>query len=666
MLACREMNRRELRGGRRIARRTALERTWVLVGAVAIAFGAPSDVRADAASMTSLKSLSIEDLMNLEVTSVSKAGEPLSDAAAAVYVITREDILNSGAKSMPDILRLAPNLQVAQITSTNFAITARGFNGPAASKLLVLIDGRSVYTPYHSGVPWDVQDVLPENIERIEVISGPGATLWGANAVNGVINITTRKSTETMGGSLTAGAGNLQQRGSFQYGGQLDSKLTYRTYIASFRNDDDLTAAGLNAEDASHKTQGGFRLDWMPSRDLLTLQGDFYKGAEGKFHSPDQAVVGHNVLGRWNHAFSGGGSALQVQGYYDYSKFSLPGVGFDELQTYDLDVQHSFSLGSRQNVVWGGGVRAAEDNFPTILSSTQLLLFSPQRRTLNYANIFVQDTIALSPALKLILGAKYEDDAYVGGEPLPNARLSWKVSDNSLLWAAVSRASRAPSRIDRDLYQVAGGVVYIKGGNFQNERLTAYELGLRVQPTAQSSLSVSSFYNAYTDLRTAEYSPGRTLPVTFANRMAGNTYGLEVWGNYQVREWWRLSAGANWLHENLHFEPGSSAIAGIAIAGNDPSYQISLRSNMTLMPGWQFNMDLRQIGALPNPASPSYTELNAHITWTASQSLSIALTGSNLLHPHHLEFGTTAAPLQLGSTGVEAGRRVFLELQCKF
>ncbi len=647
------------------ARCRALGRAAFPACAVAMAVGAISDAHADAVSMGSLKALSIEELMNLEVTSVSKAGESLIDAPAAVYVITREDILSSGAKSIPDTLRLAPNLQVAQITSSTFAITARGFNGPAASKLLVLIDGRSVYTPYHSGVSWDVQDVLPEDIERIEVISGPGATLWGANAMNGVINITTRRSAETPGVSVMAGAGNLDRRGSIQLGGRVDSALTYRAYVDSFSDGHNLAATGTSADDAWHKTQGGFRLDWMPAHDLLTLQGDFYQGSEHKLNSPDQAVTGHNVLARWNHAI-GDGSALQVQGYYDYSKFSIPGVGFDELATWDLDVQHSFSWGSRHNLVWGGGFRVARDDFPTILSSTQLLLFSPQRRSLNYGNIFLQDTIAIGAAVKLTLGAKYERDAYTGGEPLPNVRLSWKSSDHSLLWVAISRAVRAPSRLDRDLYEVAGPVIYIKGGDFQDERLNAYELGYRAQPTARSLLSLSGFYNVYTDLRTAEYSPGPALPAMFANLMAGHTYGLEFWGNYQLAEWWRLGAGANWLHERLHFEPGSSGIAGLAIAGNDPSYQVSLRSNLTLSPAWQISLGLRQIGALANPVSPRYTELDAHVAWTASQSVSLALTGSNLMHPHHLEFGTTAAPLQLGATGVETGRRVFLELQCKF
>jgi iron complex outermembrane receptor protein len=618
---------------------------------------APGDQGGDL-STNSLKTLSIEDLMNLEVTSVSKRGEPVSDAAAAVYVITREEILNSGARSLPDILRLAPNLQVAQITSSSFAITARGFNGPAASKLLVLIDGRTVYTPYHSGVSWDVQDVLPEDIERIEVISGPGATLWGANAVNGVINIITRKARDTQDGSLRVGGGNLEQRGSVQYGGQAGSAMDYRAYVDSFHYGDDLTATGMNARDAWQKSQGGFRTDWMPAAgDLVTLQGDLYRGSEeGQLPSADETVSGHNLLTRWNHAFSES-SSLQVQAYYDYTRTMIPNVGFDELNTYDLDVQHAFAWGSRQSIVWGGGVRTDDDNFP---------VFSPPQRTLDYSNAFLQDTISLSRTLNLIVGTKYEHDAYTRGELLPDARLSWKVSDSNLLWAAVSQAVRAPSRIDRDLFLEVGPVVFLRGGDFQDEKLTAYELGYRSQPSAKSSLSISTFYNVYSELRSVQYSPGPALPIMFANGMSGDTDGLEVWGNYQVSEWWRMSAGGNWLHENLHFDPGSDNIGGIALAGDDPSYQIALRSTMTFARSGLLYLDLRHIGALPTPASPSYTELNAHVSWAASRAITWALTGSNLLHPHHLEFGTTAAPLQLGSTGVETGRSIFLELQSRF
>jgi iron complex outermembrane recepter protein len=633
------------------------------IGAVASTPDAAPQDQYNTATAGSLKKLSIEELLNIEVTSVSKTAEPLSDAAAAVYVITRDDILRSGATSITDMLRLAPNLQVAQITASTFAITARGFNGPLASKLLVLIDGRSVYTPLYSGVLWDAQGVLPENIERIEVISGPGATLWGANAVNGVINITTRKSADTAGGSLELGGGNLEQRGSLQYGGRLSEELSYRAYVGSFRYGHDLTATGANAKDDWHKSQGGFRLDWTPPGDLMTLQGDLYGGSENKLTTPSQSISGRNLLARWNHDLTGG-SALQIQAYYDHTAFSIPGVASDYLDTYDLDIQHSFSWGMRHGIVWGGGFRVQQDDAPTVLSSTQVFRFSPQRRTLNLGNIFVQDSISLTRTLKLVLGTKFEDDPYTGLQPLPSARLSWKVRESDLLWAAVSRAVRAPSRIDRDIFEVVGPVVFLRGGDFQPEKLIAYELGYRAQPSSNTSISISTFYNVYNDLRSAEFLPDRTI--AFANRMEGDTYGVELWGNYRINTWWRLAAGANWLHKNLHFEPGSSGLGGLALAGDDPTYQLSARSAMDLARNWVLNLDLRHIGALPNPASPACTELDARIGWTVSPSVELSLTGSNLIHPHHLEFGTAAAPLQLGSTGVETGRSFFIESRWRF
>ena len=284
----------------------ALLSTPLSIRAVAVAAEAEAQGREDDDSASSLKKLSIAELLNIEVTSVSKTAESLSDAAAAVYVITRDDILRSGATSIPDMLRLAPNLQVAQITASTFAITARGFNGPAASKLLVLIDGRSVYTPFHSGVSWDVQDVLPEDIERIEVISGPGATLWGANAVNGVINITTRNSGNTQGASLHLGGGNLEQRASLQYGGRLSDQVSYRAYVDSFHFSHEQTATGANARDDWHNSQGGFRLDWTQSGDLLSVQGDFYQGSEDKLAPPCRGALGWQsaralepCTGRW-------------------------------------------------------------------------------------------------------------------------------------------------------------------------------------------------------------------------------------------------------------------------------------------------------------------------------------------------------------------------------
>jgi iron complex outermembrane receptor protein len=636
----------------------------VVVLLLEVSFAATA-ARADEPAPPDLSRLSIEDLAHIDITSVSKSAEPLSDAPAAIYVISHDDIMRSGATSIPEILRLAPNLQVAAITASSYAISARGFNGSIASKLLVLIDGRSVYSPLHSGVFWDMQEVLPEDIDRIEVISGPGATLWGANAVNGVINIITRKSSDTQGGVAELGGGNQLRRGDGQYGGSVGHDVTYRAYVDAFQRGDDHTATGLNAKDGWHNAQGGFRTDWAPSGELVTLQGDAYDGSERELSGPNTSISGRNLIGRWTHQMDGG-SALQLQAYYDYASRVTPNSAADSLNTYDLDLQHSFSWGTWQQMVWGGGYRVEQDYFTTVLSSTQSSFFQPQKRTLSYGNVFVQDTVSLAKSLKLILGTKLEKDAYVRPELLPSIRLSWKVTDTDLLWSAVSRAVRAPSRLDRDLFASVGSTAEIVGGDFQSEKLIAYEVGYRAQPITSVSISVSTFYNVYDDLRSAEFLQGSSLPIVFANRMEGDTYGVEVWGNYQATTWWRLTTGFNWLHENLRFQPGSSMLGGIALAGDDPAYQFSIRSSFDITHDVAFDLDLRDIGKLKNPQSSAYTELNARIGWSVTSFLELSLVGSNLFHPHHLEFGTTSAPLQIGATGVEMGRSFFGNARLRF
>ena len=645
--------------------------TLIFAGLAALSLGlqgpgALADTRTSVQSAAELSGLSIEDLANIDISSVSKTNQPLSDAPAAIFVITHDEIIRSGATSLSEMLRMAPNLQVAQITASRQAVSARGFNGSAADKLLVLIDGRSVYATYFSGVFWDTQDVPPEDIERIEVISGPGATLWGANAVNGVINIITRSSSDTQGGVATGGGGNLERRGSLQVGARLGEKFSWRAYVTGHDRSDDVTGAGADAKDGWHKVQGGFRADWTLPRDLVTLQGDVYSGAERQVSSPNQAISGTNLLARWTH--HGGGSTLQLQAYYDYLARETPGQASDFVHTYDLDVQDSFGLGRSQQIVWGGGIRVSKDRFPIVPgnpSSPLIQFFNPEGRTLTLGNVFAQDTVALTPSLKLTLGLKLEDDPYSGLAPLPSARLSWKLGDHDLLWAAVSRAIRAPSRLDEDLVETLGPTPYLHGGTFKSEKLIAYEVGYRTQPSAQFSASISAFYNVYTDLRSFEPTGG-ALPLVFANLMQGETYGVEVWGAYQAMPWWRLSGGANWLHKNLRFSPGSAALGGVQLAGDDPDYQLSLRSAMDLPHGLTLDVDLRGVGALPAPASPAYAEMGARLAWPVSRSVELSVTGANLLHSHHPEFGSSSALVQLGATGVDSGRSVSLDARWRF
>ncbi len=586
-------------------------------------------------SSAELVQLSIEELANIEITSVSKRPELLSQAAASVYVITREDIRRSGANTIPEMLRLAPNLQVARVDASQYAISARGFNSTTANKLLVLIDGRSVYTPLFSGVFWDIQDVLPSNIERIEVLSGPGGTLWGANAVNGVINIITRHAGDTIGALVSAGAGTDQRNLGFRYGGKLGEDASYRITASGSENEDTAWASGASADDSWQKKDLGFRLDWERGSQALMFDASAYDGSIDQQINADKKVSGFHLLGRWNSRLEGD-SSLQVQTYFDRTKRDYPGTFGEVLDTYDLDVQHRFGWGADHDVLWGGGYRFSRDD----VTNTPALAFLPARRNLTLANVFAQDSITLNDRLQLTVGAKLEHNNYTGLEFQPNVRLAWRMRDDALLWSAVSRSVRTPSRLDREFFIPGSAPFVIAGGpDFESEKVTTYEVGYRAQPTPFASLSVSAFYNRYADLRSVEQAVGGGPPAVLANEMEGSTYGLETWGSYRVNDWWRLSAGYNYLIEDLRFKPGSRDVTGLQAAGNDPRYQFSLRSSMNLAHNVEFDLALRRIGSLPNPNVPGYTALDMRIGWIVAKDIEISLSGFNLLDHQHPEFG---------------------------
>jgi len=618
---------------------------------------------AGAQTIDELKNLSIQDLGNIEVTSVSKRPESLSDAPAAIYVISHDDIIRSGATTLPEMLRLAPNLEIAQLNSTSYAITARGFNaGNNASmsdKLLVLIDGRTVYTPLFAGVYWDMQSVPPEDIERIEVISGPGGTLYGANAVNGVINVITRSSTETQGTYVDVGGGNLQAGGMLQYGDRVNDNLTYRLYGEGWYFGSFDATPGTSAHDAWSRPQGGFRTDWHSGDDLVTLEGDDVHATE----EPGTFVNGRNLNLNWQRQLDAG-SALQLQTYFDEeSRYDNNSGGFT-VDTVDLSAQHSFKLGTWNDIVWGAEERAVS----YVIRNTPTLLFQPNGRVLNQASIFAQDTVTLNDRLKLIVGLKLEDEPFTGLEPLPQVRLSWKATDNVLLWSAVSRAVRADTPVDRDIVERIGAINIIDGSfNFQPEKLIAYEAGTRVQISPKTSLSISTFYNDYDDLRTIEGTPGGPifpgipagLPLRWGNDMAGHVYGVEVWGDYRVTDWWRLSAGFNIQHEDLFFKPGSARVGGTTFTANDPNHQESLRSYIDLADGVTWDVFLRDVGMLHNPAVPQYVELNTRLGWKVQPGWEMSLSGFNLIRAHHVEFIETGI-------STEVPRTVLLESRWRF
>jgi iron complex outermembrane receptor protein len=598
-----------------------------------------------------LSSMSLEDLASIEITSVSKRPEPLSDAAAAIYVISSDDIRRSGATTLPEALRLAPNLQVARITSSNYSITARGFNSNTADKLLVMIDGRSIYTPLYSGVLWYMQDIPLDDVERIEVISGPGGTLWGANAVNGVINIITRSSADTQGGLLSAGRGNNEGDATLRYGGMAGGDASYRVYA---KTQDIAETVGKNEQpqyNAFNRRQAGFRSDWTARGNAFTVQGDAYEGTLAQPFVGNARLSNSNMLARWSRVLSTS-SNVQVQTYMERSRLDFPGALGEVLDTYDISAQHQWQHGMH-NIVWGGGYRFTQD----LVYNTAAIAFLPPDQDMPLTNTFVQDSIALAPSLLLTLGGKLEHNSFTGYENEPNARLAWKLSEHSLLWAAMSRAVRTPARLETD-YHVPGNPPYILAGgpHYLSERLRAYEIGWRSQPVSRLTFSVSAYHNIYSRLRS--YS-NQGFPLQTVNNMLGTTSGLEAWAEYQATDWWRLKPGYNYLREVLHFQPGATDLLGFYQAADDPARQAFLRSEMNLPHDTELDLDARHIDALPYGGPKAYTELNARFAWHLRADTELALSGLNLLHPRHVEWGNTAA-------NSEIERSVMLDVRYTF
>ena len=597
--------------------------------AAAVAFAAHGVA---AQTLKDLADLSLEELAQVQITSVSKRPEPLSHATASVFVITGDDIRRSGVMTLPEALRLAPNLEVARVNSQTYSISARGLNSVNASnKLLVLVDGRSVYTPFFSSVFWDQQEVMLADVERIEVISGPGGALYGANAMNGVINIITKRSADTQGGLVDAKAGDFTQRAAARWGGKIGDAGTYRGYALGFSEGDTSLADGSSANDAWRAKQAGLRTDLKALGGEVTVQGDIYENvvdAGGR-------RSGGNVLGRWARR-SSDGSALQVQAYYDEQNRTdaapSGGGSSDFLKTLDLQIEQVFAIGANQQFVWGAGYRNWRDEFKNTANPFVLV---PQSQTLGITNLFAQDTITLRDDLRLTLGIKLEYSTFSGWAVMPSARMGWQATPKDFLWAAVSRAVRTPSRIERDL--TAPGIVNTSP-DFESENLVAYEAGWRSQLTPDASLSVSLFYNDYTDLRTTSPAPVTILPVTFGNGLEGHTYGADIWASYSPFRWWRLNPGYGILRKDFQLKPGQFDIAGTqTVLGHDPGHQVFMRSYMDLPHDMELYVGLRQIGSLPDVNVPAYFEADVRLSWHATRNLEVSLVGENLVHSRHAE-----------------------------
>jgi len=602
-----------------------------------------------------LADLSLEELGNIQITSVSKRAERLSDAAASVFVITGEDIRRSGVTNLPEALRLAPNLQVAQVNANGYAISARGFNGSAANKLLVLIDGRSVYTPLFAGVFWDVQDVMLEDVERIEVISGPGGTLWGVNAVNGVVNVITRSAKSTQGGLVAAGVGGRENDGALRYGDSVGADGDYRIYGKYFDRNHTFTANGTTKDDALHRGQAGFRADWDRPGDQFMVQGNAYRGREGQplpgaiatgasFTLGTISLSGANLTTRWGHALEGGSNVV-VQAYYDRTERTVPPTFAETLDIFDVQFQHLLRLADSHAVVWGGEYRYSLDR----LENSSFFAFLPASVNQRWASLFAQDETTLAKDLRLTLGARVERNDYTGNELLPNARLAWKFASDHLLWTAAARTVRAPSRFDRDPFVPGNPPFLLAGGpDFRSEVAKVYEVGYRGQPATSISYSVTVFHADYDHLRTQDVAPSGTFLV-LGNGMEGTTNGVEMWGNYQAARTWRLSAGLTGLRETLQLKPGTIDTANsVAQGGQNPAHSWMLRSSLDLPYQSEVDVTVRHVSALANPEVPAYTTGDLRYGWRPRRDLELSVTGQNLFGGEHAEFTAPATRSQFG------------------
>lgn len=613
--------------------------------------GARADAQPD------LARLSIEQLANVEITTVSRVAQPLAEAAAPAYVVDSAQIAQTGAFFLPDLLRLAPNLEVAQTAPASYTITARGLSGNAAAqnfsnKLLVLIDGRSVYSPLFSGVYWDMVDVPAIDIGRIEVVGGPGGTLWGANAVNGVVNIVTRSAAETQGGFVDLTAGDRFNGATLQYGGMAGDDLAYRVYVRDFYQRGFPTAAAGNAHDGWSKPQAGFRLDWDGGADQVTLEGDVFGGAEGQLNGPDQTIAGGNLTARWNRDL-GNGQALQVQAYYDREQRHSTDGGGLALNTYDIEIQHNLALADWNQLVWGAGDRVEQYRLSPRIGTANSLLWSPAARVLNLADLYAEDHIAVSPFVDISVGLKLENDPYSGWSAMPSGRISYSFGSD-LAWAAVSRAVRSPTPFDQDVVEDLGSTVFLTGNpHFKPEGVVAYELGYRGLLNPQLSYSLSLFDDVYDDLRNIEPAPATFIPLHWGNGLRANIYGLEAWASWQLADWWRLNAGLTLQEEDFRFAAGASQLLGVSQLGDDPRHKATLQSSFDLSDSVSLEADLRDVGRLPNPKVPEYVELDARLGWRLSPGLEISIAGFNLLHGRHLEYVNGAQDLVPRSVQVE-------------
>jgi iron complex outermembrane receptor protein len=593
-----------------------------------------------------LKRLSIEELAALDVTSVSRRSERLSETAAAISVIRGDDIRRSGVTTLPEAMRLADALDVARVNSSTWAISARGFNTNPANKLLVLLDGRSVYSPLSSGTFWDAQEVLLNDVDRVEVIRGPGGSLWGANAVNGVVNIIMKDAEDTRGDFVTVTGGSDEHvLAGARHGGRLGSRGSYRVYGRyRQRGPQVFTATGSSSGDPVQTGKGGFRVEsGRQAASRWLLEGDLYRGTTGFSDRPDGDIAGGNLVGRWTRRFSST-AEFRTQVNYDRTYRRVPRQFEERRHTFDIDTQQRLMAGTRHNVVLGGGFRVTHGND----LGTAGFFFTPQVRTSTLVSLFAQDEITIAPRrLFLTIGSKFERNDFTGLEVQPTVRVRWSPTFRQTAWGAVSRAVRLPTRFDTDLRfrNVETGAITLEGSeDFKSEEVIALEGGYRIRPISRLTLDVAAFSNRYDRLRSTELVLRPAPVIVLRNLLNARTSGVEIGATAQPVPPWRVHGAYAYFSKDLSFDPGSRDVYQGRVEGNDPAHQLSVRSYLDLPHGLAFDAFFRRAGRRPDPIVRAYQELDLRLGWMVKGGWEISVIGQNLLHPHHSELLPVSAP----------------------
>jgi iron complex outermembrane recepter protein len=614
-----------------------------------------------------LTQVTLEELGQIEVTTTSKEPVKASRTPAAIYVITQEDIRRSGATSIPEALRLAPGVEVARIDSNTWSIGVRGFASALSRDVLVLIDGRTVYTPLYAGVYWQVQDTVLEDVERIEVIRGPGGTIWGANAVNAVINIITRSAKDTRGMLVSTGGGNIDQGFvNLRYGGGNDKSFNYRIYGKAFNEGPEFHPNG-SSFDSWRMGQTGFRTDMdLHNRDTFTFQGDLYNGDAGQSvgittYSPpymtnvqqSAELSGGNLLGRWKRTL-GAGSDIQLQTYYDRTNREQSSFA-ESRDTFDIDFIHHLPLPGRQDFLWGLGVRLSSGNTTEVVPT---VVFTPSHLTDKLYSGFIQDEIPIvGNQFSLTIGSKFLQETYSHFEVEPTARLLWTPNSRQTVWAAVTRAVRTPSRVEEDLQLTAlitpnplTFVRVIGDRGFSTEHLLGYEVGYRSLLNSKFNLDIAAFYNNYDHLLSiepgvpfSETSPGPAhviVPFFFGNGLMGDTAGFEIAPDWTPTSRWRLRGSYSYLYMDLSTRTGSLDPSTVtSTEGSSPHHQGMIQSSLDLPRKLEFDQTLRYESDVPAQQVRAYTTADVRFSWHATPSLDLSVVGQNLLQPQHAEFG---------------------------